>query len=125
MTTDKRQPAELSPTERFNTLNEVFGTRPLARMMRVRPAHLLNFSTGAAALGPRRLQRLDFLYTVVSGLSASYNALGVNEWFDKPRKLLGHQSARGALEAYPWLSSDRDPRRIASLAKSLSVTPEA
>lgn len=123
MAHDNRQPAPLSPTEKFNQLNSVFGTRKLAKLLRTKTSHLIGFSAGELPLGGRRTERLDVLHKVVDGLSTSYNPIGINQWFDKKRSSLGQQSPRYVLEAYPWRKADRAVKQINRLVKDLTTPP--
>lgn len=123
MSADKRTPEPLTPSQMFNQLNETFGTRKLARLLHTRTSHLLGYSAGELPLGGRRTERLEVLHDVVDGLKGSYNPLGINQWFDRKRGILGQHSPRYVLESYPWRKSDRPVRHITKLARDTAASP--
>ena len=108
-------------TEKFNELNQIFGTRPLARMLRTQTAHLLAFDAGDQVLGGRSAERLNFLFGVVGHLKGSFNANGINSWFDRPRGLLAHKTPRQALQASAWRAKDSCSKRIRKLARETAA----
>lgn len=124
MGSDKRKPAPLTPTDKFNHLSSVFGTRKLARLLGTRTSHLLAYSAREAPLGGRRLERLDTLHEVVSTLQASYNEIGIHDWFERKRASLGHLSARRVLEGTAWRKGDQVVRHIRKLARDTATPPQ-
>jgi len=124
MGSDKRKPAPLTPTDKFNQLSEVFGTRKLARLLGTKTTHLLAVQANEAPLGARRRERLETLHGVFTLLQGNFNASGIHDWFERKRASLGHVSARRALEGTAWRKTDPVVRRIQKLAKDTASPPQ-
>lgn len=120
---DNRQPDTPTATDKFNKLSNIFGQGRLVRLMHTRSHLLQGFLAGEQPLGSRYAARLDFLYEVVHDLEGSYNAFGINRWFERPRVQLGRHAPNDLLLNQAWRVEHRDVRRIRKLAKDNAASP--
>lgn len=119
---DNRQPQPLAMSDKFNKLAGVFGRPGLIRMMHTRPCALKGFMAGERPLGPRHSERLEFLHGVVCHLEVSHNPVGINEWFDCPRRHFGGRAVRDIL-FQAWRTDQTEIRRIGQMARAVAAPP--
>ena len=109
-----------TPEREWSTMREVFGEEQLAELTSVSVSSLKRYLKAERPTPGDVADRLHYLAMIVADLSGSYNELGIQRWFERPRAQLENKSPRRLLGA-DWNPGSPAAQRIRDLAKSLSA----
>lgn len=106
------------PQREWPSLEALFGTERLARLVGVSPSSVRRYRAGLRTVPDDGAARLHFLAMIVADLAGSYNDVGIRRWFERQRTQLGGRAPLHFLSG-DWKPDDPGPRRVRELARAL------
>lgn len=108
------------PRHEWPSLDGLFGTERLARLLHVSPASVRRYASGVRPTPDEVAARLHFLARVVGDLAGAYNDFGIRRWFERPRTFL-EDRAPAELLSGDWDPDGADAGKIRELSRSLAA----
>jgi hypothetical protein len=110
-----------SPEFEWDRLTEVLGLDLLSRLLGISSSGIRGYRASARVTPDEVAAQLHLLSLVAGDLGGAYNETGIRQWFDRKRAQLGGRAPSELLKS-GWKAGDPGPRRVRSLARSLTVT---
>ena len=114
--------ASPAPPFEWKHLIRVLGSDLLERVLGISAASIRRYARAIRNTPDEVAARLHWLALVVGDLAGGYNEIGIRQWFTRKRTQLDGRTPAQLLTGQ-WKPDDPGPRRVRSLAHSLTGSP--
>lgn len=107
------------PDTEWTRVLELWSPEELAAMLGASAPSVRRYASGERTTPDDVAERLHFIALVAGDLVGSYNAIGVRNWFRRPRPPLSGKDPARVFRG-KWKPHDELPRKVRELARSLA-----
>ncbi len=108
------------PAAEWPAMAALFGADSLAELTNISVSSLRRYANGERTTPVDVAARLHWIAMRVADLAGSYNAYGIERWFQRPRRALGGQAPRDRLTGN-WSPDDPRVAQVADLAAAVTT----